>query len=47
MARTQTDLESEQKGGKKEFGFPNELRLYGSEECVGILIKHQSCDEND
>lgn len=28
--------------GKREFGFPNELRLYGPEECVGILIKHQS-----
>lgn len=28
--------------GKREFGFPNELRLHGPEECVGILIKHQS-----
>lgn len=33
---------------EKEFpGFPNELRLHGPEECVGILIKHQSYDGND
>ena len=37
--------ESEQ--WEKEFGFPNELRLYGPEECVGIPIKHQSYDGND
>lgn len=26
----------------KRVRFPNELRLHGPEECVGILIKHQS-----
>lgn len=39
--------ESREWATKKEFGFPNELRLRGPEECVGILIKHQSYDEND